>query len=99
MSNPTYLCASCDYEVEADEISVVDPVVVWECVTDLRQRSRASRLKEWRHLMIKLRDPHDDAKLAMRELNDDIVVNLTTPCEHCRDSSLRLTCSTTRVSG
>ena len=23
--------------------------------------------------MIKLRDPHDDAKLAMRELNDDIV--------------------------
>ena len=29
------ICASCDYEVEADEISVVDPVVVCrECVTD-----------------------------------------------------------------
>lgn len=35
MNNPTYLCASCDYEVEADEVSVVDPVVICkECHLD-----------------------------------------------------------------
>ena len=35
MSNPTYLCVSCDYEVEADEVSVVDPVVICkECHLD-----------------------------------------------------------------
>ena len=50
--------------------------------------------------MIKLRDPHDDAKLAMRELNDDIVAQPEHPCEHLQGfTSLRLTCSTTRVSG
>ena len=36
--------------------------------------------------MIKLRDPHDDAKLAMRELNDDIVAQPPPPASTCRDS-------------